>query len=70
VKSGLNIKLVYTFGDQTQEQILTTLSAAGKGDFGFELSPPSSGYPVGEWKVEAFLNDVSDGVPLSFSNIE
>jgi hypothetical protein len=70
VKTGLEIKLIYTFGDQTEEQMITTTAIAREGNFGFELNPPASGYPVGEFTVEAFLDGVSAGDPVSFTITE
>jgi hypothetical protein len=70
VKTGLEIKLIYTFGDQTEEQTITTTAMAGEGNFGFELNPPASGYPTGDFTVEAFLNGVSAGDPVNFTIVE
>lgn len=69
VKAGSVIKLVYTFGDQAQEQTITA-KQTGSGYFGFQLDPPDSGFPVGDYTVEAFLDDVSFGNPISFSIAE
>jgi len=70
VKPGMEIKLIYTFGKQTEDQVINTKSIAGEGTFGFQLSPPVTGYPAGEFSVESFLNGKSAGDPLSFTIIE
>ncbi len=67
VKPGMEIKLVYTFGKQTEDQTITTNSLAGEGNFGFQLSPPATGYPEGDFTVEAFLDGTSAGEPVSFT---
>ncbi len=64
VKPGMVIKLVYYYDAQVEVQSITTTDDGKIGNYGFNLSPTVNGFPVGEYVVEAFLDDVSYTEPL------
>lgn len=69
VQAGSEIKIVYTFEGQTQEQS-TTASQTGSGYYGFTFSPGDSGHAIGEYQVEVFLDGEPYGQTLSFTITE
>jgi hypothetical protein len=69
VKVGSEVKIIYTYEGQTQEQT-TTASQSGSGYFGFTFSPSETGHAIGEYTVEAFLDGVAFGTTVSFTIAE
>jgi hypothetical protein len=70
LKVGSEIKIIYTYEGQTQEQT-STVKNSGSGYFGFTFSPPESGHATGIYAVEVFLDGAPyANNPLSFTIVQ
>ena len=56
---GSNITVKYSYNGEFVPELDTTVTAdkAGSGYYGFNLTPPSDGFPTGDYTAEVYLDD-------------